>query len=379
MNAGFGPSDGTPMDMRTSLLAILAVAACATACHKGSSTTADGGGVASLLAPKDVTADFASALVEHHENGTVAMVVGPDGKASALIKNADGTVMKGKITGTMTFGTGADAKAVPVEVEEGTGVVRAAGPPLTADVTPMSYALVVDGQPWNGAVELPPAGTAELVATAKLQPDPATAKVGPHGGIIQVVGPDHIEIVADKDAGQARVFVLDSDLKPVDLGDRKVTLAFRDADVEVVHLVPEPKHRWLVAPVVLHDDPARITVVVHNGPVVHSCIVGYTPTAHLVVVSPKAPRTHVFVTGVWAWGPRVKVRGHGHGHGHWEYDDDEDVVFVGGAPGVVVARPGVVVQGPGVIVGGPAIHVGGPAVHVGGGGGAVHVGGHGKH
>ncbi len=352
------------MDMRKHILPLAVVATFAFGCHKtAASLTADGG----LLTTPGVTADFSSALVQQHEQGSVAVIVGPDGTAKALIKNADGAVVKEKVTGQMTFGTGADVKTVPVTVDPTTGVVQAAGPALTADVTPVKYDFVVDGKPWDGSIEVPKAGTDELVAAAKLQPDPATAKLGPHGGVVQVVGPDHIEIVADKDAGQARVFVLDSDLKPVELGDRKVTLAFRaDApDVEVVNLVPEPKHRWFVAPVVLRDDPARITVVVHNGPVVHACIVGYTPTTHLVVVGPKAPRTHVFVGGEWAWGPRVKVRGHhGHGHGHWEYDDDEDVVI--GAPGVVVAPPAVVVHGPGVVVGGPGVVVGGPGVVVGG-------------
>jgi hypothetical protein len=357
-----------------SILSLALVALVGTGCHKAAATLAADGG--SPLAVKDVTANFASALVQEHEHGTVAVIVGPDGRASALVKNADGTIAKGKITGQMTFGAGEDKKTVPVVVDEATGVIQATGPALTADVTPVSYAFVVDGQPWDGSIEVPPAGTDELVTAAKVQVDPATAKVGPHGGVVQIVGPDRIELVADKDAGQARVFVLDPELKPVELGDRKVTLAFRAGapDVEIVHLVPEPKGRWLVAPIVLKDDPARITVVVNRGPVAHACIVGYTPTARLVVVGPKAPRTRVFVGGEWAWGPRVKVRGHhGHGHGHWEYDDDEDVVW---APGVVVAPPGVVVHGPGVVVGGPGVVVGGGGgVVVGGGGprGPVHV------
>lgn len=349
--------------MRTPILTLALVALTTAACHKAASLTADGG---SPIALKDVTADFSSALVQQHDHGTVSVVVGPDGTASALLKNADGAVMKGKVTGQMTFGTGADKKTVPVVVDETTGVVQATGPALVADVTPVSYSFVVDGQPWDGAIEVPKAGTAELVAAAKLQPDPATAKLGPHGGVIQVVGPDHVEVVADKEVGEARVYVLDADLHPIDPGDRKVTLAFRDADVEVVTLAPEPEHHFFVSKVVLRDDPSRITVVVHNGPAVHACIVGYTPTTHLVVGA-HAPRVHVFVAPEWGWGPSVKLHGHGHGHGwgHGGFEDDGRVQVNVHAPGVVVAPPAVVVQGPGVVVGGGA-HVGGPPGHFGG-------------
>src|SRR5258708_831474 len=79
--------------------------------------------------------------------------------------------------------------------------------------------------PWARTLHLPPGGTAELVAGAKAAAQVnVDAKAGPHGGVIQVVGNERFEVVANESTGEARVYLLDPDLKVVAIGDRKITL-----------------------------------------------------------------------------------------------------------------------------------------------------------
>jgi hypothetical protein len=245
-------------------------------------------------------------------------------------------------TGTLTYkGQDGTAKTVPMTVEDGTLV--ASGPPLTADLTEVDYAidpgapapgahaalalpgghLALDGLPppppppleVSGTLYVPPGGTAPLVDANVSAPGvdvtATVGKRGPHGGVVQVVGADPIEIAATKD-GTVRAYVLSPDLvQPVVVGDRKVTLGVVAEIPETVVLVPDPSLHFFVGHWHVHGDPRGITVNVNVGGRPHVAIVGYRPGA-VVMVGVGAPVVHVAVVERWdevdvRWWPRAAV------------------------------------------------------------------------
>jgi hypothetical protein len=343
--------------------------------------------------PHDLTAESIekspAALVQQAMMGTSTWVVAPDGAVSATLKAPDGKPITQPVTGQMTFATpDGPPQSVPVKYEPKTGVLTAAGPKLDADITPVSYALTVGGAPWNGAIDVPRGGTLDLADTAKLQAPLPPGLPGPNGGVVQVVGPDRVEVVANRHTGDVRAYVLDADNKPVDPGDRKITLALQGEDPEVLVLAPEPQAHFVVGHIRTRVDPVHVTVAVNAHGKTHACLVGWAPGA-VVVTGPAAPRVHLLAVEGWP-GEVVEMHGH-HGHVHGEVVVGEPGVYVTGPhvegpsvvvagphfvapPPVIVGAPGVVVGGPGVIVGPPGVVVGAPP-HVVVGGPSVVVGG----
>jgi len=323
----------------------------------------------------------AAAIVQQSDRGTSTWIVGPDGAVSALLKDTSGNPIKGTVTGQVTFqNPDGTPQSVPVQYDSSTGVVTAAGPKLTADVTPVDYNLTVDEKPWTGSLAVPLDGTQELADNAKLNAATPPPTTGPHGGVVQIVGPDRVELVANKGNGEVRAYVLDPNTnQPIDPGERKITIALQGDQPETVVLAPDPTAHFVVGHVRTRVDPVNVTVVVRDHGHAHACLVGWAPGT-VVVVGRAAPRVHLLAVDTWGPGEVVEIHGKHHGE------------VVVGAPGVVVGAPGVVVGAPGVVVGAPGVVVGAPGVVVGGPvlvGGPGHVnihenihvggGGHGKH
>lgn len=310
----------------------------------------------------------AAALVQRGPAGASTWIVAPDGVVNATLKTPDGQPVTQAVTGQMTFAPpDGPPTSVPVSYDPKTGVLNAAGPKLDADITPVRYALDVGGAPWNGSIDVPKGGTLDLAENAKLQPPPSPDAVGPNGGVVEVVGPDRVELVADKPTGDLRAYVLDADNKPVDPGDRTITVALQGEQPQLLVLAPEPQGHFVVGHLRSRVDPVHVTVAVNAHGRTHACLVGWSPGA-VVVVGPQAPRVRLLA--VESPG-EVEVPGR-----HWRHHAELVVgapgVVVGapevttGAPGVVVGGPGVVLGGPGVVVGGPGVVVGGPGVAIGG-------------
>lgn len=313
----------------------------------------------------DAIEKSAAAIVEKGDRGTSTWIVGPDGAVSAVLKDPDGKPVSGTVTGQVTFQSpDGTPQSVPVQYDAKTGVVSAAGPKLDADITPVNYALTVDGQPWNGTLDVPRTGTQGLVDDGKAVETASLPATGPNGGVVQMVGPDRVEIVANKSNGEVRAYVLDPDDHVIDPGDRKITVALQGDDPEVLVLAPAPAGRFVVGHMRTRVDPVNVTVAVNEHGATHACIVGWRPGA-VVVVGPAAPRVHLLAVDAW---PGEVVEVHGRHH---------EVVV--GEPGVVVDAPGVVIGGPHVIVGAPGVVVGGPGVFVGGPRGHFGGGRHGRH
>lgn len=269
------------------------------------------------------------AFTEQYEPATVSWVVAPEGKLKARFKAPDGAPLGTSVTGSVTVKpVQADAKPVTAKLVYDTeaGVHTAEFPALEADLTEVSYDVSVKGKPVKGALHIPRGGTRELVASAKVSADVKLpeGKKGPNGGIVQVVGDDMIEVVADVKTGESRVYVLDDDFKPIPVGKRKVKLAVVGSAPETVELQAEPQGLYFTGKLaVVKTNPHKLTVVLHGErspePVVVLC--GYHPGT-VVVVGPGAPTVGLFVAVGWAPAvvvvdptPNVVVVGHGKGKG----------------------------------------------------------------
>ena len=285
-------------------------------------------------AKPEITAESAAAeeaITEQYEPATVSWVVAPEGKLKARFKAPDGAALGTSVTGSVTVKpVQADAKPVTAKLVYDTeaGVHTAEFPALNADLTEVSYDVSVKGKPVKGALHVPRGGTRELVATAKVSAEVKLpeGKKGPNGGVVQVVGDDVIEVVADVKSGETRVYVLDDDFKPIPVGKRKVKIAVVGSAPETVELQSEPQGLYFTGKLaVVKTNPHRLTVVLTGErspePVVVLC--GYHP-GHVIVVGPGAPTIGLFVAVGWAPAvvvvdptPNVVVVGKGKGKGRW--------------------------------------------------------------
>jgi hypothetical protein len=307
----------------TLLVALMAGGAAMTACksESGAEVTAE-----NIEAAEDV-------IAEEHDTGTMVWQVTPEGQVKVLVKDPAGKPVEKDVSGTLTF---PGDKKVPMTFEKDEKLLVASGPKLEGDLVEVKYEITVEGKSWNGAIHLPAGGTKQLVDGAKkaAAKEIPAGKVGPNGGIIQVVGDDVVEVVADKASGEVRVYVLGPDFKPVAIGSRKVKLGLVGGSAETVVLAPGPGDLYFTGKLSSKVDPVKLTVVVTHPDHVDVVLVGHRPGAR-VVVGARAPSVKVLVVPSWKVdvkvrtpgvvvvgdddddddGIRVNIRGHGHGRG----------------------------------------------------------------
>lgn len=325
------------MRIEFTVAALAAALAALPACGKSDA----GGGVSASVA--EVVG--AEAVVEDHEGGSVAFSVGADGQVKALATTTDGKPVKEGVSGTLAWKNGAEVKTIPLAVDAKTGVLVAEGPKLKADITEVGYTLSVGGKPWSGTLHVPAGGTGELAADAKLAAEITVpeGKLGPHGGTIQVVGKDRLEIADEH--GEVRVYVLDENLAPVAVGERKISVGVVADAPELVVLGPEPGGLFFTGRLHLHEDPFKLTIACRTGEHVNVVLVGWRPGAHLVVEGPAVVRVKVRVKGGWGGGEDVDTDGRVKVHG-----PDVDIkvkgaegklkIDVGGGPDVKINAHG---------------------------------------
>jgi hypothetical protein len=229
--------------------------------------------------------DDSAALVDTFSVGSVAWSISPDGQARAWVKTPDGKQVTENVNGTTVWKTASGPKTVVLNQDKQSGALSAAGPKLDSELTEVDYTVNVSEKPMNGTLFLPRGGTSELVATAKAPPAVVVAdgKKGPHGGPIQVVGKDRLEIVASQ-KGEVRVYVLDDNLQPVVVGKRTIQLGVGGSSPEVVVLTPAPTGLYFVGHWKANGEPERITLEERDGDDVRVVVVGHKPGSPLVIV-----------------------------------------------------------------------------------------------
>lgn len=345
--------------------ALLLIAAAA-ACGKGEEQQVEANATAEVTATAE-SAIGEGAYVEEHESGKAAFNVAADGSVKAAVTGPDGKPIREDVGGTLLWkDASGEEKSVPLTFDAKTGLLVAAGPKLEADLTQIGYTLNVAGKPWSGTLHVPAGGTAELHANAKGAADLALpeGKLGPHGGRIEIVGDDRLELLVDEATGEVRVYVLDVDLKPVDIGERKVTLGVVADAPQVVVLAPVAATAaagvaagaYLTGKLALAADPLKVTMAVRHGARSAVALCGYRPGVAFAVHA-HAPRVKV----------RMKTDWHAHAHAHAHADADlkakariDPKVHVHAASGAAAkanAKAHVHVKAPSVRVTPPSVNV----------------------
>jgi hypothetical protein len=202
--------------------------------------------------------------------------------------------------------------SVSLTTVDGSAQYSASIPAFTADLTPVAYTFDLKGKSYAGTLDVPVGGTKTIVAVDTSAPKVTIAAdaTAPHGGVLQVVGDDRIELVADQDTGEARVYVLDSELRPIEVGERRVTIGVVADSAEIVPFAVEPGGLYFTARWGIEIDPTRVTVGMRIGPVFHAAIFGWRPGLHLVAGA-SAPAFAVRVRTGWPVPARAFV------HGRW--------------------------------------------------------------
>ncbi|WP_437677483.1 hypothetical protein [Sorangium sp. So ce131] len=344
------------------VFALLLIAAAATACGKDEQPQAEANATAEVTATAE-SAIGEGAYVEEHEAGKVAFNIAADGNVKAEVRGPDGKPIRENVEGTLLWKDASGDKTIPLTLDPKTGLLVAVGPKLEADLTPVGYTLSVAGKPLSGTLHVPPGGTAELYANAKASAELGLpeGKLGPHGGRIEIVGDDRLELLVDEVTGEVRVYVLDVDLKPVAIGDRKITLGVVAEAPQVVVLAPAVDvdvdadadanaRAYLTGKLALAADPVKLTIAVRTAARAAVVLCGYRPGAAFAVHA-QAPRLKV----------RVKTDWHAHARAHADLkakaDFDPKVHVHAGAGARANAKANVHVKAPSVHVRPPSVNV----------------------
>ncbi|HMY18784.1 MAG TPA: hypothetical protein PKA58_20795 [Polyangium sp.] len=309
----------------TYALLILSALSLIPACGKSDDAAPMVGAEAAMV----VQTDLPDAVVEEHDEGTVAMQIGADGQVRAVVTASAGGQIKENVSGSLVYKLqGGETKTVPLALEPKTGVLVAAGPKLEADLTEVNYTVQVSGKPWSGVMHVPVGGTAALVSTAKTSVDVKVdaQAVGPHGGSIQVVGDDRLEMVGDE-GGEVRVYVLDADLRPrTSIEGRTLRVGFIAERPEVVAFAPASGGAYFVGRFGTRAvvDPLRVTVSLGTGGIFRSAIWGFRPGIRVIAPTATvriaaAPRIRFRLTGGFDSGVDV----YGRARTRVEFRDDD--------------------------------------------------------
>jgi hypothetical protein len=272
--------------MKSHTLFILAALVVVPAC-KGSSS--DDKGSSAQKTATTTEANASDALVESLSFGTVSWTVRPDGSIAASIKADDGA----KTTGQVSWREGDGEKSAPL-TDDTRGGLAASGPKLTDDVTQIRYTLQHGDAPYEDVLQVPPGGTAQLASDAKASVAVDANATGPHGGAVQAVGDDRIEVVVD--GSDVKAWLLDAKLQPMtaSIEGRTITIAAANETPQTVSLTFDANLGVYVGKWTMDDDPRRLTIVVKKNGVVHATLAGYKPGVALACGA-KAPRIKVHV------------------------------------------------------------------------------------
>jgi hypothetical protein len=183
--------------------------ALATGCNrnKGDDASAD---------PQAASAEAQAGLVEERDDGKLEWIVQADGRVRVSVTAKEGAPPV--VSGSLML----DGQSFPLTAEGTT--LTATVPALTGELTTIAYSLKVGEATWDGALHVPPGGTNDLLAVPTVTVPEGTK--GPHGGAVDVVGDQRVELVVDEKSGEVRVYLLDEKLQPIPVGDATAVAGF---------------------------------------------------------------------------------------------------------------------------------------------------------
>jgi hypothetical protein len=304
-----------------------------------------------------------SAVVEGFDDGSAAFAIAPDGSTKVALADADGKpITDRKMKMTYSIDESDKTVEVPLRYDDDHHYLVANGPELALNVTPVRYDISGGAKSWTGVLHLPAGGTKALNVSAQLAASVhAKPIVGPHGGRVERVGDDDVEVLLDSESGEARAWIV-ADGKVVTPKERSFSLVL---DAREVELFPDLNDSFYAK--VSFDASFsftavhKVSCVLTHGSVMSTLVFGFRPHVYLVAARPSLD---VVVVG---WTKEKKVK--------WDKNPNEP--GLGWAAGKEKHGGG---GSAGVSV---DVHVGG-----GGGGGDKHGGGkggggggkgHGKH
>jgi hypothetical protein len=157
-----------------------------------------------------------TAFVEERDEGKLEWSVEPEGQVRVNVTPKEGAAPA--LSGALLL----DGESHPMTAEG--SALTAVIPKLTAQLTTISYSLKVGETTWDGALHVPPGGTKDLLAVPSVTVPEGTK--GPHGGAVDVVGDQRVEVVLDEKSGEVRVYLLDEKLQPIPVGDVTAVAGF---------------------------------------------------------------------------------------------------------------------------------------------------------
>jgi hypothetical protein len=160
--------------------------------------------------------DPQAALIEERDEGKLEWLIAPDGQVRVKVTVNDGATPA--LTGSLLL----EGQSFPMKADG--AALTTSIPKLTADLTTITYSLKVGEATWDGSLHVPPGGTKDLV-TAPTVTIPDGAK-GPHGGALEVVGDQRVEMVVDPKTNEVRVYLLDDKLQPIPVGSATAVAGF---------------------------------------------------------------------------------------------------------------------------------------------------------
>lgn len=163
--------------------------------------------------------DDQAGLVEERDDGKLEWVVQDDGAVRVKVTVNEGTTPA--LSGVLLV----DAQSYQLSANG--AALTTAIPKLGDGLTTITYSLKVGEATWDGSLHVPQGGTKELIATPAVSVPEGTK--GPHGGAVDVIGDQRVEIVVDEKTGEVRVYMLDDKLQAIPVGSASAVVGFAQA------------------------------------------------------------------------------------------------------------------------------------------------------
>jgi hypothetical protein len=163
--------------------------------------------------------DDQAGLVEERDDGKLEWVVQEDGAVRVKVTLNEGTTPA--LSGVLLV----DGQSYQLTASG--AALTTAIPKLGEGLTTITYSLKVGEATWDGSLHVPQGGTKELIAVPTVSVPEGTK--GPHGGAVDVIGDQRVEIVVDEKTGEVRMYMLDDKLQPIPVGSASAVVGFQQA------------------------------------------------------------------------------------------------------------------------------------------------------